>query len=238
MDRHSQRRLTARQAMSQAPATASQPSGPLKAVAEGKVLQKQAHHRDVEPIKAVRADRALAPAKDRARRDAEPAVVPPVVPRHRPVGGSTSTATTGAFEEAPQSAPKEPRKVEWLTPAAVVIAAVISVIGGFRTTVRAAEINAQALVQVAEINARAVDRAAEFRATQPPAPDQRFVGPMYTESGSAQVRASRVQYLRVDEVAVIFRVDRKTVYRLIASKRLRAVHLGRVVRIPADALPR
>jgi excisionase family DNA binding protein len=138
------------------------------------------------------------PAKDPLRRGYEPTVIAPVV-----------------------------KKVEWLAPAAVVIAALIAVLGGFRTTVRAAEINAQALVQVAEINARAIERAAEINRTPPPASDPKFAERMAT-----------VQYLTVDEVAVILRVDRKTVLRLITSKQLRAVRLGGLVRIRADALPR
>jgi hypothetical protein len=135
MDRHSQRRLTARHAVCEAAVTASQASGP-KAAGEGEVLQGQANDRDVEPTKGVRADRAPAPAQDRGRRDAEPAAVSPVVIRHRPVVDSKSTATARAIEEAPQSTRKEPKKVEWLAPAAVVIAAVITVLGGFRTTVK------------------------------------------------------------------------------------------------------
>jgi excisionase family DNA binding protein len=45
-------------------------------------------------------------------------------------------------------------------------------------------------------------------------------------------------FLTVNEVADLLRIDRKTVHKLIASGDLRHVRLGRVIRIPASALPR
>jgi len=44
------------------------------------------------------------------------------------------------------------------------------------------------------------------------------------------------QTLKVAEVARQLRVDPRTVYRVIAAGGLRAVKVGRVWRIPADAL--
>ena len=44
------------------------------------------------------------------------------------------------------------------------------------------------------------------------------------------------QYLRPDEVAEMLSISVATVYRLIAHKKLRAIKIQSVYRIPADAI--
>lgn len=51
---------------------------------------------------------------------------------------------------------------------------------------------------------------------------------------SAEVNIEPV--LKVDEVAQRLRVERNTVYNLVASGALRSVRLGRVIRIPESAV--
>jgi excisionase family DNA binding protein len=48
--------------------------------------------------------------------------------------------------------------------------------------------------------------------------------------------AEDVQSFKVAEVAQRLRVDPRTIYRVIALGHLRAVRVGRVWRVPADAL--
>lgn len=48
--------------------------------------------------------------------------------------------------------------------------------------------------------------------------------------------AEELQAFKVAEVARRLRVDPRTIYRVIASGHLRAVRVGRVWRVPADAL--
>lgn len=44
------------------------------------------------------------------------------------------------------------------------------------------------------------------------------------------------ELLRVEEVAAVLGIGRGTVYSLVASKELRCVRLGRLVRVPRSAL--
>ncbi len=56
-------------------------------------------------------------------------------------------------------------------------------------------------------------------------------------SSTVPALPSPPRYYSVAEVADLLRVNTKTVHKLVASGELRSIRLGRVIRIPASALP-